>query len=105
MEKFNKRRLVISGVLLVLVIVLMIFIDTDVFTFSKYERTVTSNNDLNTAVYLLDDKYQTITVKIPDVIPSNNQYLYTFSVSNFKDDVHSDTNYQHQGILERTESA
>lgn len=96
MGKFNKNRLIISGVLLLLVIVLIVFIDTDVLTFSKYERSVTSNNDLHTAIYLLDDEYQTITVKIPDVIPSNNQYLYTFSVSNFKDDLHSDTNLKYK---------
>jgi len=96
MGKFNKNRLIISGILLFLVVVLIVFIDTDVFTFSRYERNVTSNNDLHTAIYLLKDEYQTITVKIPDVIPSNNQYLYTFSVSNFKDDVHSDTNLKYK---------
>ena len=95
MKKFNRRRLIISGVLLILVIVLIAFIKLDIFTYSIYEKQVTSNNDLNTAVYLLDDSYQTITVRIPDVIPSNNQYLYTFAVSNFKDDKHCDTNLEY----------
>ena len=95
MKKFNRRRLIISGVLLILVIVLIAFIKLDIFTYSIYEKQVTSNNDLNTAVYLLDDSYQTITVRIPDVIPSNNQYLYSFSVSNFKDDKHCDTNLEY----------
>ena len=95
MKKFNRRRLIISGVLLILVIVLIVFLKLDIFTYSIYEKQVTSNNDLNTAVYLLDDSYQTITVRIPDVIPSNNQYLYTFAVSNFKDDKHCDTNLEY----------
>ena len=95
MNRFNKSRLIISGVLLILVVVLIIFISLDIFTYSKYEKQVTSNNDLSTAIYLLDDKYQTITVKIPDVIPSNNQYTYTFSVSNFKNDLHCDTNLEY----------
>ena len=95
MKKFNRRRLIISGVLLILVIVLIAFIKLDIFTYSIYEKQVTSNNDLNTAIYLLDDSYQTITVRIPDVIPSNNQYLYTFAVSNFKDDKHCDTNLEY----------
>ena len=63
---------------------------------------VSSNNDLNTAIYLLDDSYQTITVKIPDVIPSNNQYLYTFSVSNFKNDKHCDTNLNYKVHIRTT---
>ena len=95
MKKFNRRRLIISGVLLILVIVLIVFLKLDIFTYSIYEKQVTSNNDLNTAIYLLDDSYQTVTVRIPDVIPSNNQYLYTFSVSNFKDDLHCDTNLEY----------
>ena len=95
MKKFNRRRLIISGVLLILVIVLIVFLKLDIFTYSIYEKQVTSNNDLNTAIYLLDDSYQTVTVRIPDVIPSNNQYLYSFSVSNFKDDKHCDTNLEY----------
>ena len=95
MKKFNRRRLIISGVLLILVIVLIVFLKLDIFTYSIYEKQVTSNNDLNTAIYLLDDSYQTVTVRIPDVIPSNNQYLYTFAVSNFKDDKHCDTNLEY----------
>ena len=95
MKRFNRRRLIISGILLILVIVLIVFIKLDAFTYSKYEKQVTSNNNLNTAIYLLDDSYQTVSVRIPDIIPSNNQYLYTFSVSNFKDDKHCDTNLEY----------
>jgi len=95
MKRFNRRRLIISGILLILVIVLIVFIKLDAFTYSKYEKQVTSNNNLNTAIYLLDDSYQTVSVRIPDIIPSNNQYLYTFSVSNFKDDLHCDTNLEY----------
>ena len=102
MKRFNRHRLIISGVLLILVIVLIIFLKLDVFTYSKYEKMVSSNNDLNTAIYLLDDSYQTITVKIPDVIPSNNQYLYTFSVSNFKNDKHCDTNLNYKVHIRTT---
>lgn len=95
MKKFNRRRLIISGILFILVIVLIVFIKLDIFTYSIYEKQVTSSNDLKTAIYLLDDSYQTITVKIPDVIPSNNQYLYSFSVSNYKDESHCDTNLEY----------
>ena len=55
MKKFNRRRLIISGVLLILVIVLIAFIKLDIFTYSIYEKQVTSNNDLNTAIYLLEN--------------------------------------------------
>ena len=96
MKKFNSKRLEISGLLVVLVILLLVLVGSDIFTYSRYESHVTSQNSLSTAIYLLSDEYQTITVKLPDVIPSNNQYKYSFSVSNFKGDLHSDTNLKYR---------
>lgn len=96
MKRFNKKRLILSGLLVLLVIVLLILLSSDIFTYSKYEKNVTSQNSLVTAVYLLDDEYQVLTVKLPDVIPDNNQYAYTFSVSNFNDDAHCDTNLKYK---------
>ena len=55
-----------------------------------------SQNDITTAIYLLSDEYQTINVKLPDVVPGNNQYAYSFSVKNFKDNLHSDTNLKYR---------
>lgn len=95
MKSFNKRRLMISGVLFLLIIVFLIIISLDIFTYSKYESRVTSQNSITTALYLLDDSYQTINVKLPDVVPGNYQYKYSFSVSNFKDDLHCDTNLKY----------
>ena len=96
MKSFNKKRLIISGALFLLVIVLLLLISSDIFTYSKYETHLTSQNSITTAVYLLNDEYQTINVKLPDVVPGNNQYKYSFSVSNFKDDLHSDTNLKYR---------
>ena len=79
MKMFNKKRLTISISLFILVIILLIFISMDIFTSSRYETHVTSNNSISTAIYLLDDSYQTINVRLPDVIPDNNQYTYSFS--------------------------
>ena len=36
----------------------------DIFTSSRYETHVTSTNNISTAIYLLDDTYQTINVKL-----------------------------------------
>ena len=96
MKYFSKKRLILSGVLIILVGTLLIFINSGIFTYSRYETHVTSQNSITTAVYLLSDEYQTITVKLPDVVPSNNQYTYSFSVSNFKDDLHCDTNLKYR---------
>lgn len=94
--RFNRKRLIISMVLIILVIILLIFIKMDVFTFSRYENTVSSQNSISTAIYLVEDTYASVNVRLPDVIPDNNQYTYTFSVSNFNSDSHSDTNLKYR---------
>lgn len=96
MIKFNRRRLSISLIFLCSVIILLIFINMDIFTLSRYESVANSQNSISTAVYLLEDTYQTINVKLPDVIPSNNQYAYSFSVSNYRGSEHSDTNLKYR---------
>ena len=96
MKMFNKKRLIISLVLFILVVVLLIFIKMDVFTMSRYENSVTAENSIRTAIYLVDDEYDTINVRLPDVIPDNNQYAYTFTVSNFNENSHSDTNLKYR---------
>lgn len=96
MKMFNKKRLILSIILFILVAMLLIIIKMDVFTLSRYETTVTSQNNIQTAIYLLDDTYQTINVKLPDIIPSNNQYAYTFSISNYNESSHSDTNLKYR---------
>lgn len=95
-NRFNSRRLKISLVMMILVMLLFACMSLDIFTLSKYETTITSSNNITTAIYLLNDEYQTISVKLPDVIPSNNQYAYTFSVSNYTEDRHSDTNIKYK---------
>ena len=94
-ERFDSYRLKISLTLMLLVMVLIACLSLDVFTLSRYETTISSTNNIATAIYLLNDEYQTVSVRLPDVIPSNNQYIYTFSVSNYTEDRHSDTNIKY----------
>lgn len=54
-------------------------------TFSKYETNMNSTADIQTAFYVLKTDYQYQTIKLPDIIPSDDPYVYTFSVSNNKD--------------------
>ena len=105
MRFFNKKRLIISGVFSILVILLIVLFGTGGFTLSRYETHLTSQNSITTAVYLLSDEYETINVKLPDVIPGNNQYEYSFSVSNFNDDLHADTNLRYRIHIRTTTNA
>ncbi len=96
MSRFDSKRLKMSISFMILVIVLIVFISMDFFTHSRYESVASSSNKLNTAIYLLNDDYQTIQVKLPDVLPDNHQFTYTFSVSNYNGSKHSDTNLKYK---------
>ncbi len=91
MKKFNKKRLKLLVVFSVLITFLLIAINNISFTQSRFETEIASNSALNTAIYLLNDQYQVVNVKLPDVIPSNNQYKYTFSISNYNNTKHAET--------------
>ena len=101
-NKFDSQRLKLCITLMFLVIILFACLNLDIFTISRYETKIASSNNITTAIYLLNDEYQTISVRLPDVIPSNNQYIYTFSVSNYKDDRHSDTNIKYKVHIRTT---
>ncbi len=102
MKMFNKKRLSISLMLFILVELLLIFLSMDIFTSSRYETAVTSQNSIRTAIYLLDDTYQTVNVRLPDVVPDNSQYKYSFSVSNYNEDDHADTNIKYRVHIRTT---
>ena len=105
MKAFNRKNLMLSGLLIVLVIALLLLIKSGLFTYSRYETHVTSQNSITTAVYLLDDTYQTLTVRLPDIQPSNNQYAYSFSISNYNEDLHCDTNLKYRIHIRTTTNA
>ena len=102
MNRFDGKRLKISLTLMFLVIMLMFCMNLDVFTISRYETVVSSTNHLTTAIYLLNDEYQTVSVRLPDVVPDNGQYAYTFSVSNYNGNNHSDTNLKYKVHIRTT---
>ena len=86
MKMFNKKRLSISLMLFILVGLLLIFLSMDIFTSSRYETAVTSQNS----------------VRLPDVVPDNSQYKYSFSVSNYNEDDHADTNIKYRVHIRTT---
>lgn len=92
MRVFDHQRLKLAITFSILVLILIVLLSLDTVTFSRYETVVTSSSALDTAIYLVNDQYQTVQVKLPDIIPSNNVYQYSFSVSNYNNDEHCETN-------------
>lgn len=82
MGMFNKKKIIRLNKLNILIILFFVFIAVLPFTFSKFETVATSNITVEQAIYLLDARSESITVKLPEIVPSNNQYSFTFSIAN-----------------------
>lgn len=70
---------------LIITLFLIILLANFPKTYSKYETDAMGRTDVETAYYVINAEYQTDTIKMFDLVPSNNQYVYTFSVANNKD--------------------
>ena len=70
---------------LIITLFLIILLANFPKTYSKYETDAMGRTDVETAYYVINAEYQNDTIKMFDLVPSNNQYVYTFSVANNKD--------------------
>ena len=69
--------------LIAVIIIAIIFIRN---TLSRYETVATSEKDVDVAFWMFHDDFQSASMIIQDIFPSNNSFDYTFSVSNFEAD-------------------
>lgn len=70
---------------LIITLFLIILLANFPKTYSKYETDAMGSTDVEAAYYVINTEYQTDTIKMFDLVPSNDQYVYTFSVANNKD--------------------
>lgn len=74
----NKKTIIIT-VALVFSIISIYFI---IYTLSKYKANASSTPKVQTAFYILNQDYQSMNIDLGSMIPKNNPYVYTFSISN-----------------------
>ena len=58
---------------------------------SKYTKEAISTAKVGLAIYLLNADYYTTNLKLMDLTPRTDPYIYTFKIANFKDSTHADT--------------
>lgn len=94
--KINRRRSIIIAKLLVnvlFIILMLILIDR---TYSKYATEATSQAEIQAAFYLLNDEYQSSSVKLDALEPRDEKYVYSFSVSNNKNNQRTETTLEYE---------
>lgn len=95
-SNINIFRILFLLLLFVLLVVLL------PMSYSRYESNATSNLDSGVAHYILNPGYQYIDVKIPNLVPRDDPYVYNFSISNFKGTTRTETLMEYDLMVKTT---
>ena len=68
--------------LTIAIIILAILLFIVPITYSRFRSTRTPNTEIETAFYIIDSNYETKSVHLDDLVPSDTPYTYNFTVAN-----------------------
>ncbi len=99
-----KKKIEISKKNLVLLISFIVLISVGIvsITYAKYEIHAKSVAPLEYALYIINLEPVSDTVKLSEIKPSNDEYVYAFSVSNFKDKKRLEVNLEYSLVIRST---
>lgn len=72
------------------------------WSLGKFSSEVSGKAISNIAFYVIDSKYQTEEIKLDKIIPSDDDYLYTFSVANYTEDKMLETDAEYHIVIRTT---
>ena len=97
MKKSNIIKSIVLIVLIVLVIRLIFFV------FARFESVATSIGQIDIALYIINEDYQSMNVFLDEMIPREEPYLYNFTIANFNNaGVRSDIDIEYTLIIRTT---
>lgn len=88
---FSKRRLKISFKIIIAFSFLFLVLLIVPNALARYQSIASSNANVDIAFYIISSSMQTENLVMRDIGPSTEPYIYTFSVSNFKDEKRLET--------------
>lgn len=68
--------------LTIAIIILAILLFIVPITYSRFQSTRAPNTEIETAFYIIDSNYETKSVHLDDLVPSDTPYTYNFTVAN-----------------------
>ena len=96
----RKKNRIEKLVILTMVLVLLICVIPK--TFSKYESDMSGVAEVETAFYVVATDYQYQTIALPTIVPTDEPYVYTFSVANNKDGKRLETRLEYNLSIRTT---
>ncbi len=92
---FSKKKFILISKINILFLILLILIKFLPVTFSKYQSSGIGNVDTSIAFYLLEVGKLNESIKISDLVPRSEPYIYTFTISNQKESKISDVDIEY----------
>ena len=91
----DKKRFVMINKFSLVILLLLILVIVIPFTFSKFSSTTSGNAKIETAFYILNASYFTEEIDMGGLVPREDPYIYSFTVSNNdgKDRLETKMNY------------
>lgn len=80
----NKKKKILYTKMVILIICFFIIARIFTLVLSKYESVSNSIADVDVALYLLNEDYKTMTVNLDSLFPTNDAFVYDFSIGNQK---------------------
>lgn len=89
----EKKRFLLFSVL----IVFSLFFSFHLFqrAYAYYQSHAALNIKVDKAIYLLESSKMNFNIDSNGIIPSDDDFVYSFSISNYKDDLHSDIDIEY----------
>ncbi len=98
----DKKRLKLSLKLIITFILLVIVINFTPVVFSKYETKTDISVNSKIAFYLLKEDYYTNILTIHDMIPREEAYVWTFTVSNYDNEKVAEVDLKYNLMIKAT---
>lgn len=96
----QKKRLLI--VVLVMFLLIVLAVKLFQIAYASYESTAKLNANINKALYIIQEGDMEFNIDLNKIEPSNEPYIYKFSVSNFDGNKHSQVDLEYQLDLRTT---
>lgn len=98
-ELTRNKKLKLRFRFLVFSLIVLFIVSVGVFavikTFAFYNSNVSLSLDIQTAIYVVEPGEMSFNIDLEKVIPSDEPYIYTFSVSNFNEERRTDVDLEY----------
>ena len=82
---FSKKKFILITKINCLIVVFLVLLRVMPVTLSKYQSSGVGNLNSNIAFYLLETTYEIEQIKLGDIIPRNEPYVFNFTIGNQND--------------------